>query len=112
LICDYSGVALEYAFGTERPVLSIDVPVEAKNPRYKELGIEPLEVSLRPEIGAVVSPNKLDTVPGVISRLISEGQAVRRRIAELRKETIYAFGHSSDIAARCVADILADSNGE
>ncbi len=106
LICDYSGVALEYAFGTEKPVISIDVPVAAKNPNYKELGLEPLEVSIRSEIGEVVVPDKLDMVPKVISRLIAHTDTNRQRIAQLRNESIYAFGQSSDIAARCITDIL------
>ncbi len=37
LICDISGIALEYVFGTERPVLFLDVPLKIHNPRFKEL---------------------------------------------------------------------------
>lgn len=110
LICDYSGVALEYAFGTERPVLSIDVPVPAKNPKYRELGIEPLEVSLRSKIGVIVSPDKLDTIPQVISGLIADTGAYKKRIAELRKENIYAFGHSADIGAKIIIDLVKGIN--
>jgi len=39
MICDCSGVALEYAFGTERPVLFLDVPIKIRNDKYRELGI-------------------------------------------------------------------------
>ncbi len=105
LICDCSGVSLEYAFGTERPVLFLDVPVKVKNQRFKELGIEPLELALRSEIGVVVPPEKLDTVPRVISELVANRAVYQKRIAKLRKQNVYAFGHSSDIGARCITNL-------
>ena len=36
-ITDWSGVAYEYAFGTERPILFIDVPQKVVNTKYKVL---------------------------------------------------------------------------
>ncbi len=107
LICDCSGVSLEYAFGTERPVLFLDVPLKIKNQRFKELGIEPLELSLRYEIGVVVPPEKLGTVPQVISELVANRVAYKKRISKLRKQIVYAFGHSSDIGAGYISNRLA-----
>jgi len=37
LISDYSGVSLEYALGTNRPVLFLEVPLKINNDRYKDL---------------------------------------------------------------------------
>lgn len=102
LICDCSGIALEYAFGTERPVLFLDVPLKVQNQRFRELGIEPLELALRTEIGVVVSPRKLDTIPRVISELVATRSVYQKRIAELRERYVYAFGHSTDIGAQYI----------
>ena len=110
LISDYSGVALEYAFGTERPVLYLDVPIKVNNQRYRELGIEPLELSLRSEIGVVLSPEEVESVPQVISGLIVNRVAYRKRIAELRKAYVYAFGHSSEIGAGYIEGIAKGNN--
>ncbi|MBU1179915.1 CDP-glycerol glycerophosphotransferase family protein [Patescibacteria group bacterium] len=105
LISDYSGVALEYAFGTERPVLFLDVPKKIKNKRFEELDIEPLELFLRPKIGVIVSPEKLESVPQVISQLLAEKADYRQRIAEFRKQYIYNFGRSSEIGAQYIINI-------
>ena len=102
LICDWSGVALEYAFGTERPVLFLDVPAKIQNQRVKELDIEPLEVSIRSKIGVIVPLEKLDTVPKVISTLMADSAVFKERIAELRQQYVYGFGHSSDIGAQFI----------
>jgi len=110
LICDWSGVALEYAFGTERPVLFMDVPVKIRNERFKELDIEPLELSLRSEIGVIVPLEKLDTVPQAVSKLMADSVVFKERIAELRKQNVYGFGHSSDIGAQCIMTLAEDKN--
>src|SRR5690606_26198966 len=59
LVSDWSGAALEFAFGLERPVIFIDVPRKVLDPDYESLGIEPLEARIRGEIGAVVEPSEL-----------------------------------------------------
>jgi YidC/Oxa1 family membrane protein insertase len=105
LICDCSGVALEYAFGTERPVLFIDIPPKVRNQRFKELEIEPLELLLRKQIGEVISPDQLDTIPQAVSRLIENREGYRNRLVALRNTYIYAFGNSADTGARCIHDL-------
>jgi len=106
LITDYSGIALEYAFGTERPVLYLDVPAKVRNPKFKELDIEPLELALRSKIGIIVSPEDLETIPQVVSNLIREKLSYKTAIAELRKQHLYAFRYSSDIGAKHIMGIV------
>ena len=107
LICDYSGVALEYAFGTERPVLFLDVPYKVQNQEFRELDMEPIELSIRSKIGVVVSSKKLDAVPKVIQELKANRIQYRERVVKLREENIYAFGHSSVIGAKYIIDLTS-----
>jgi len=106
LICDCSGIALEYAFGTERPVLFLDVPIKIKNPRYKELNIEPLELSLRSKIGVIISPEQLVKVPQIITSLISEKNKYAQKLSQLRDDNVYAFGESSKVGAKYIQDFV------
>ncbi len=55
MISDWSGAALDYAFGLNKPVLFIDVPRKINNPDYEVLEIEPIEVGIREVIGDVVT---------------------------------------------------------
>jgi YidC/Oxa1 family membrane protein insertase len=106
LICDCSGVAFEYAFGTERPVLFLDVPHKINNGKFEELDIEPLELSIRSKIGVIVSPEELNTVPQVIEKLKADQMVYKERIAELRDQNVYNFGHSSKIGAKHIIDLV------
>ena len=60
MITDWSGVALDYAFGLSKPVNFMDVPRKINNPDYHKLGIEPLEVLIREQIGKVVDIEHCD----------------------------------------------------
>ena len=106
LITDWSGIALEYAFGTERPVLYIDVPRKVHNDRYEEMGIEPFEVRMRREIGVVVPPGELHRIVGAVNGLIREHGKYRDRIVRLRAENVFNFGRSNEIGAQHICGLL------
>jgi len=89
LITDRSGIAFEFAFGTGRPVLFIDTILKETNPLWRELGIEPIENSIRPELGISISPNKLDTIPEVIKKLEEIEKGFDNKMEELKKNIFY-----------------------
>lgn len=104
LITDWSGIGFEYAFGTERPVLFLDVPRKINNQNFEKLDIEPLEVSFRSQVGIIVSSENLHEVRGVIRRLLSNRENYVSRIKKLRSRVIYSFGHSSEVGAQSIID--------
>lgn len=106
LISDCSGIFFEYAFGTERPVLFIDVPPKVKNPRFREVGMEPLELVLRPKVGVIVSPDNIHSIPKVLEELIARKDSFRKNIIELRNKHVFAFGESSKIGAQYILNLL------
>src|SRR5262249_32967562 len=90
MISDWSGVALEYAFALERPVLFIDTPRKTNNPEHEKLNCPRLEVEIRNQIGQVVSPSQLERVPEVVNSLCSNFDLFSNRISKLRSETVYS----------------------
>ena len=94
LICDWSGTAIEYAFGLEKPIIFIDIPPRVRNPNWREIQSEPLEMSIREEVGRVICPSKLDELPSSISQLLNEGQLSSSLIKSLRQEFIYNLSRS------------------
>ncbi len=94
LVSDWSGMAMEYSMGLEKPVLFIDVPRRIRNPNWQELGMEPLEVSIRHQVGEVLSPRSLDQAPAAIHRLLATPGRFRDEIRELREQKVFRLGHS------------------
>ena len=57
MISDWSGAALDYAFGLNKPVCFVDVPRKINNPDYKEIGIDAFEAEIRKKIGIIMTDN-------------------------------------------------------
>lgn len=106
LITDWSGIAQEYAFGTERPVLYLDVPRKVHNDDYESLGLEPFEARIRSEIGVVLPTSEIAEIDRAIDRLIQDRETFRDRIVALRTQSLFCFGHSSEAGARHLAELI------
>jgi len=106
LITDWSGIALEYAFGTERPVVYIDVPRKVHNEQYEELGIEPFEVRMREKLGVVVQPDELGEIARTVGRMVEDHSIYCDRIRSLRAENVFNFGRSSDVGAAHIEKLI------
>lgn len=105
LICDCSGVALEYAFGAERPVLFIDVPYKIRNKDYKEIG-EPIELDLRNKIGKLISPDEASNINTHIKDIYDNLDSYKNTIKELRSKYVFNPGESSKIEAEYIVNRL------
>ncbi|TRO95979.1 hypothetical protein FKB34_06335 [Glycocaulis profundi] len=105
MISDWSGAALDFAFAHLRPVVFIDTPRKVNNPRYQDLGIEPMEAAVRERIGAVVDPAALDTLADTVRRMAGEAGAYRQAITQCRDAHIHNFGGAARAAAAELARI-------
>ena len=105
LVSDWSAMALEYALGLEKPVLFIDVPRRIRNPNWRELGLEPVESTIRDQVGEIVSPDALDQAPAAIGRLLADPGRFRARMRELRETMVFRLGHSIPDGAAEIARI-------
>ena len=92
MVSDWSGAALEYAFGFERPVLFVDVERKVNNPDYEAYGIEPFEVGIRERIGGVVAPDDLAALAPAVHALVADAPAWPARLAAIRDESIFNVG--------------------
>ena len=105
MICDWSGVAMEYALGTERPVLFIDLPPKIHNPEYKRIGYEPLESAIREQVGQVIGLEQLEQAGLIVAEFLQQSEKYRARIIRARQENIYHFGDSPQIGANYILNL-------
>jgi YidC/Oxa1 family membrane protein insertase len=106
LITDWSGIAFEYAFGTERPVLFINTPKKVYNSEYEKIGLEPLEVTVRDKIGAELEPEKIKAIDSVAGYLLAAGDSFKEKIINYREAYIYNWGNSAAVGGRYLIDAL------
>ena len=100
MISDWSGAALDYAFGLSKPVLFIDTARKVNNPDYEMLDLEPLEVGIRNTIGRVLPATELDRLPNVIRDMTGNEGEMAEVIAQAREQWIFNVGRSGPVGAR------------
>ena len=75
------------------------------NPNYEEIECVPMEVRVRPEIGAVASPDRLDEIPKLIDDLRGTAATWKDHIREIRARWIYNIGTSGSVGASYIAGV-------
>ncbi len=105
MISDWSGAALDFAFGLLKPVIFIDTPRKVRNAGYGDLGVEPLEVSIRSRISEIIAPENLNKLPTVIEKLAGAETDNVAIINSERDQWIYNPGNSGKIGAAKLMEI-------
>ena len=104
MVSDWSGAALEFAFSRLKPVLFVDVPRKINNPDYESLKIEPLEVSIREQIGLIIPETELQQLGEQACAALGQVGVAPIRIA--RDRSVFNIGGSGSVAAAELMRIL------
>jgi len=104
LITDWSGVGIEYAFAYERPVIYIDTPKKIMNNNYNDISSQPLEDTIRKEIGLIIKPDEIENIASIIDRQNINNEKMKINIQKMRKEYIYNFNSSAIEAYKLYSD--------
>ena len=108
LVSDWSGAALEFAFGLERPVIYIDLPLKVNNPDYQSIDATPLEKFIRSRIGTVIDPWDISRIGETVRNIIENYSDLVPAIRAARDEWIFNVGKSRECGARIIHDLLGD----
>ncbi len=112
LITDWSGIYLEYTFGTSRPALFIDTPCRVDNKEYEKLELEPVELLLRPLCGKIIKPGEVRSLLlSSIEELMLRRNEYRTEFERLRKIYLYNFMNSSCEASKYIIKRMSDGGG-
>ena len=99
LISDWSGIAYEYAFTTCKPVLFINTPMKVMNPEYEKIGVPPMNITLRDEIGCSVDLKDIGQVGQKVQMLLQHREDYQEKIDRLVRAHVYNLGDSARVGA-------------
>ncbi len=106
MVSDWSNVAMEYAFSTKKPVLYIGTPMKIVNPNYASLPVEPIDLTLRHEIGVEVPLSQIDRAGEAAEQLLAEADAWADRITESLRKTVFTTTDSAAVGGRYLLKTL------
>ncbi|MDR1088060.1 MAG: membrane protein insertase YidC [Coriobacteriales bacterium] len=108
VITDWSTIAQEFSYATKKPSLFIDTPLKVMNHAWEEVGLEPLDITLRSEIGRVLAIADLPEIGAVARELVAHRREYRERIAELMHSKLYHIGSAAEHAGGYFLSSLAE----
>ena len=111
LITDWSGIATEFSFTTGRPSLFINTKPKVLNKNWEKLGIEPLAIMLRNQIGRSLDKDRLDLADETVRDMLEHPEAWSERIREIRERTIFHPGEAGKTAALYIIGRLTNRQG-
>ena len=106
LITDWSGIAYEYAYTTCRPVLFVNTPMKVMNPEYERIGVVPINISIRKEIGREIEPEDAGQVNIVVEEMIAQRGEYQERIRKLACQNVYNLGQSAQCSGKFILSEL------
>jgi len=105
MISDWSGVAIEYAFAFEKPILYVDTPQKINNPECDQINLVPLEEKIRSQIGEVVSLSELSLIPSKINQFLQSQNKFKEKIQKIKEETVFNVGNSGEQGAKYLLEL-------
>lgn len=112
VITDWSAIAYEFAFTTNKPVLFVDTPMKIMNPDYEKIGVEPFNIWTRTEIGEVVPVDKCNEINKVVVKMLKDKSKYKTKIKKLVDESVYNIGHSGEVGANYIIEAIQEKINE
>lgn len=110
VVTDWSAISCEFSFSTLKPTLFINTPMKIMNKNYKKIELEPLEFSLRKQIGIEIELDHLNRVADVVAELFSKQNEFHDRIRQVRQETFFNIGHSGEAGGKYIIQRIIEKD--
>ena len=102
LITDWSAAAYEFSYVTLKPSVFIDTPMKVNNPEYEKIGIEPLEIKLRSEIGKRYIVGEFSSLSDDIIYMTEHKEEYSDKIKNIRDTYVANFGSSAQVGGKYI----------
>ena len=108
LITDWSGVATEFCFATNRPAVFVNTKMKCPNPNYTKIEHTPVEISLRNEIGVAIEKDEVHKLPEIMQNLSDNAEHYKNVIEDTHQNMIFNHGSAAKVGADYILRSLAN----
>ena len=99
LITDWSAIAYEYSFTTERPTLFVNTQMKVVNKDYEKISIVPFDITGRNKVGRSVEKSECKEISKTVEDFLVHKDDYADQIRTLRDEYFYNLGSSGEAGA-------------
>ena len=99
LITDWSAIAFEFAFTTNKPALFINTEMKVVNRDYKQIPLIPFDITTREKLGRSLNKDQVKNAHEVVADLLTNQKNYEERIDRIKHEYFYNLGNSGEVGA-------------
>ncbi len=99
VITDWSAIAYEFSFTTNKPTLFINTEMKVVNKDYEKIKLKPFDITARDTIGRSIPKEETKNISEVIDELLANKESYCQQIDDLKHSYFYNLGSSGEAAA-------------
>lgn len=107
LITDWSGIATEFAFATEKPCVFVNTKMKVCNPNWEKIGIVPTEIQIRNILGKAIEKEEASKINDIVKELFDKKKEYKKQISEYFEDYLYNHGTAAEMGAKYILKSLA-----
>ena len=112
VITDWSGIAYEFSFTTDKPSLFINTKLKVVNEDYQKIPLVPFDITARSKVGRQVEKSEVKDLAPVVEELLAGQEEYRERIIALKRQHFYNLGHSGEVGCQYIQHRLERRYGK
>jgi len=112
LITDWSGISIEYAFATKKPVLYINTKMKVMNPNWQKIPSIPTDITYRDKIGISLEKSEVNRAYETVKTLLSEADKYKEIITEICNNHFYSLDDNGKTGALYLIRRLKEKQAE
>ncbi len=112
LVTDWSGIGIEFAFATLKPVIFINTKIKMENPNYTKIDIEPQEIVLRNVLGVALEKSEIKDKFAQTAKDLIGSCDFKEKLRAKRHEYFYNLGSSGVYGAKYIIKYLMDKKNQ
>lgn len=106
VVTDWSSIAFEFSFTTNKPSLFIDTQIKVVNKDYEKIQIRPFEIIARDVVGKAISQDETANIAQVACDLLAQQASYAQQIEDLKNQYFYNLGSSGEAGAQYIIQAL------
>ena len=107
LITDWSGVAMEFCFATERPAIFVNTKIKILNPNWEKIGMLPVEQENRNIIGKAIEKEDCINIKATVEELFKKRKQYKENINKYYENLIFNHNTAAKKGAEYILKSLA-----
>lgn len=107
VITDWSAIAFEFSFTTNKPTLFVDTEMKIINKDYQQIKTKPFDITARNKVGKSISKEDTQNIAMIVEDLLENKDNYAEQINHLKNEYFYNLGHSGEVGADYIIEKIS-----